>query len=473
MKKMECFKRVTACALVLLLAVPFTAIAQQIEVTADAQSPEQTFRPEELDQMLAPVALYPDALLAQTLTAATYPLDIVAADRFVKANPGLKSDELMAAAKDMDWSPSVKAMLQFPDVLAMMDNQLDWTTKLGDAFLAQQREVMDSVQRLRQRAYAQGKLNTNKEEMVKQDPQTQTIIIEEANPEVVYVPVYDPLDVYGTWWYPDYPPYYCYYPGYIVGGFLVGVFAGSIWGWGSWDCDWHRHGVFVDVNNFNNFTSHSFSSGERFHISRNAGGKVAWEHNPQFRRNAGYRDYWTAQRFGGQKVSNPAVMPSTPAFRGAQQAVPSAPASRGGQQAAPSTPVFRGREQAGTKVSAPRGGTDNTKVVIPSTPRPEFRGNIGNQQATQPQPAITVSSPSPRGQVSVAPPAREFTRSSESSSVFNGAGSGGFERAASFRGNSSFQSARTSSGSSGVSHGGGESGREGGQGGDRQDNRRR
>ncbi|MGE5197328.1 MAG: DUF3300 domain-containing protein, partial [Deltaproteobacteria bacterium] len=138
MKEIKLFKRIAACALVFLLAVPFTAMSDQIQENAAVQIPEQVFRPEELEQLLAPVALYPDALLAQVLTAATYPLEVVAADRFVKANQGLKGAALLEAAKDKDWEPSVKAMLEFPDVLAMMDEQLEWTERLGNAFLAQQ-----------------------------------------------------------------------------------------------------------------------------------------------------------------------------------------------------------------------------------------------------------------------------------------------------------------------------------------------
>ena len=158
MKKIKRFKHITSCMLVLLLAIPFSAMSQPIEESMAAQTSEKFFKPEELEQMLAPIALYPDALLAQVFTAATYPLEVVEADRFVKENQGLKGEALLEAAKDMDWEPSVKAMLEFPDVLAMMDEQLEWTKKLGDAFLAQQSDCMDAVQRLRQKAYEQGNL---------------------------------------------------------------------------------------------------------------------------------------------------------------------------------------------------------------------------------------------------------------------------------------------------------------------------
>ena len=185
MRKMNMCKCVTACVLALLLTRPFTAIAQQ-EVNTEWWVPSnQAFRPEELDQMLAPIALYPDALLAQVLAASTYPQSIVAADRFVNDNPRVDMQTLINIARDTDWPPSVKAMLQFPDVLAMMDQHLDWTTKLGDAFLAQQRDSMDSIQRLRQMAYEQGRLTTTREVVVRLDPQTQTIFIEPANPKMV------------------------------------------------------------------------------------------------------------------------------------------------------------------------------------------------------------------------------------------------------------------------------------------------
>ena len=149
MGKMNIVKYISACAFALSLICPFTAMAQGAVNTEWLVPSNQVFRPEELDQMLAPIALYPDALLAQVLAAATYPQGIAEADSFVRNNPGVNGQTLIDAARDTNWPPTVKAMLLFPNVLAVMDQHLDWTTKLGDAFLAQQRDAMDSIQRLR------------------------------------------------------------------------------------------------------------------------------------------------------------------------------------------------------------------------------------------------------------------------------------------------------------------------------------
>jgi len=409
MNKAGIFKSVTAFMLVLLLALPCAVMSQDGGYVAADENTGQVFRPEQLDQMLAPVALYPDALLAQVFTAATYPLDIVSADRFIREHPGLRGQALVEAAKDKDWAPSVKAMLQFPDVVAMMDNQLEWTTKLGDAFLAQQREVMDSVQRLRHKAYGQGKLASSKEQIVSVDPQTQIIIIEQANPDIVYVPVYDPMVVYGPWWYPGYPPDYCFYPGFVTGFFLPGFFVSFECGWRSWDCDWHRHNVNIHINNFNNFITHSFVRPQRFHVNNAGRASVSWRHNAQFRRGAGYRDYWTAQRFGGRQ-------------------------------------------------SVSIAGAGNLKTVRPPAApvqRAEFRARPVNPPAVRPVMPARVLIP-------------QVSREREGATIFSNIGRGGSERAASFRGQSSFQSIRSSAGGlrggGGMSHGGEGVGRSGGEG---------
>src|SRR5215472_12069466 len=170
--------------------------------TAPAAAPAApVFKPEELDQLLAPIALYPDDLLAQVLMAATYPLEIVQADRWVKdpKNAKLKGEQLASALENQPWDPSVKSLVPFPQVLDMMSQQLDWTQKLGDAFLAQQKDVMDTVQRLRRKAQAAETLKTNEQQVVKTEPASQTIVIQPANPQVVYVPAYNPTVVYGTW----------------------------------------------------------------------------------------------------------------------------------------------------------------------------------------------------------------------------------------------------------------------------------
>ncbi len=274
----------------------------QKEVSKDVQESEKPpLRPEELDQLLAPIALYPDDLIAQILSASTYPVEVVQAARFVKENAKLKGEKLMAAAKDKDWEPSVKAMLEFPDVLAMMDQKLDWTSKLGDAFLSQQRDVMDSVQRLRRKANETGNLKTTKEQKVIVEQQTQTIVIQPANPQVVYVPTYNPTVVYGAWPYPAYPPYPVYPPGYVATGvlsFAAGVAVGAAWsGWGGWHSNWHGGDVDINVNRQNSFTRNNYTNANRYQLSQNRTTQ-AWQHNPQHRKGAQYSNQATAQKFG-------------------------------------------------------------------------------------------------------------------------------------------------------------------------------
>ena len=194
---------------------------------AEPAEPEDVplFTQAELDQMLAPVALYPDELLSQVLMAATYPLEVVEATRFARAHPELKGQDAVRAAKDRPWDPSVKAMLAFPQILDRMDQDLDWTRRLGDAFLAQQEQVMDTVQALRKRADEAG--NLKETEHVRVVREERTIIVRNRYPDVVYVPYYDPTLIYGSWWWPDYQPVrwspwtgYRYYSGYS--GFFWG-----------------------------------------------------------------------------------------------------------------------------------------------------------------------------------------------------------------------------------------------------------
>lgn len=286
------------------LAVPPELIAQapQGETASEEAS---AFRPEEIDQMVAPIALYPDALLAQVLTASTYPLEIVQAARFVEQNKELKGEKLMEAAKDKDWEPSVKAMLSFPDVLLMMNEQLEWSEKLGNAFLGQQKDVMTSVQRLRQKALDAGNLKTTNEQkvIVKEDPSV--IIIESPSPQVVYVPAYNPTVVYGTWAYPAYPPVYAYPPNYVAGtalfSFGVGVIVGAAAsGYGSWGCGWGHSEVDIDVNRQNNFTRNNYTNAEKYQMKQSARNQT-WKHNPEHRKGAQYSNQATARKYGQQR----------------------------------------------------------------------------------------------------------------------------------------------------------------------------
>jgi len=218
------------------------------EAAAEAsQDGDRYFSQAELDQLLAPIALYPDGLLSQILMAATYPLEVVEAARWSRANPGLSGAEAVKAVEGKSWDPSVKSLVAFPQVLQMMDEKLEWTRDLGDAFLAHRALVMDTVQKLRKRAYDAGTLRSNQYYRVER--RGDHIVIEPANPEVVYVPYYDPRVVYGTWWWPAYPPvYWAPWPGYypVAGsGFFwsVGVFVGPRFFFGFWD--WPHHHVHI------------------------------------------------------------------------------------------------------------------------------------------------------------------------------------------------------------------------------------
>ena len=288
MKIREACKRIVQWILVVSLAVPAGVLAQGSTPGAPEKSAQLS--KEELDQMLAPIALYPDALLAQVLMASTYPLEVVGAARFVNENKNLKGDQLEAALLKKDWDPSVKSLVPFPAVLSMMNDKLDWTQKLGNTFLAQQKDVMDAVQRLRAKAQASGNLKTSKEQIV--IVEREIIRIEPAT-QVIYVPTYNPTVVYGVWPYPAYPPYPYYPPGYVAGvgvmSFAFGVAVGASYGgfhWGHGDVTINRN---INVNrqtaNINN-------------INRPAeGGTGKWQHNPEHRKGVQYPNQATAQQY--------------------------------------------------------------------------------------------------------------------------------------------------------------------------------
>jgi hypothetical protein len=243
---------------------PYSPVGQSSEPSpAPAAQPS----PQELQQLVAPIALYPDALVAQILAASTYPTQIVEAERWMQRHSNLKGEELAREVDKQDWDPSVKAMAQFPSVLENLDKNLSWTSSLGEAYVNQPQDVTDAVQTLREEARKAGHLNSNEQEKV--TTQGNTIIIEPANPEVVYLPAYDPWLVYGApivaypGWYPV--------PGIFWGGvglsfgigFGIGYFGGFGWGWGHWGYDWHGRRAFFDHHEW---VSHSRDFGhEGFH----------------------------------------------------------------------------------------------------------------------------------------------------------------------------------------------------------------
>jgi hypothetical protein len=274
----------------------------QPAATAPPAQPSAVFKPEELEQIVAPIALYPDALLAQVFMASTYPLEIVQAARWSREHPEIKGDAVAKEMEAQSWDPAVKSLVAFPDVLVMMNEKLDWTQKLGDAFLAQQKEVMDAVQRLRSKAKESGNLKSSKEQTVKTEPAPagapapQIIVIESSSPEVVYVPTYNPTVVYGAWPYPAYPPYYYYPPAYVPGAafftFSAGVIVGgAIWG----NCNWGGSDIDIDVNRYNNFNRNEINHNN---INNRSGNKNTWQHNAEHRKGVEYRDSATQQKYG-------------------------------------------------------------------------------------------------------------------------------------------------------------------------------
>ncbi|MEW9582513.1 DUF3300 domain-containing protein [Paraburkholderia sp. DGU8] len=263
----------------------------------DAAPPRTPFKPEEIEALVAPIALYPDSVLAQVLMASTYPLEIVHAARWVKSNPKVTGDAAVKAVGDQPWDVSVKSLVAFPQILEPMNDKLDWTQKLGDAFLAQQKDVLDAVQRLRARASDSGNLKSNEQQnvVVEQAPAgAQTIVkIEPSNPQVIYVPAYNPTVVYGSWSYPAYPPTYwppppAYYPGgALMTGLAWGVglaAAGAIFG----NCNWGGGDVNVNVNKAANID-------RNFDRTKVQGGR--WQHDGSHRQGVAYRDNATREKY--------------------------------------------------------------------------------------------------------------------------------------------------------------------------------
>jgi hypothetical protein len=253
----------------LLLASAPAGFADQTSQSTNQSISDVKQTPEQLQQLVAPIALYPDELVAEVLAAATYPTQVVESDRWLQDNKNLQGKQLADEVNKQPWDSSVKALTEFPSVLANMDKNLSWTSSVGDAYMNQQKDVMDAVQVMRQHADAAGNLDNNSQQKV--EKKGKTIIIEPANPEVVYVPAYDPWLVYGAplamWpgWY-GYPGLYVAGPGIAFGvGFGLGLFGGFGWGWHHWGFDWgHRAIIF----NHNTYISHSRAFTNRNNVSR-------------------------------------------------------------------------------------------------------------------------------------------------------------------------------------------------------------
>jgi hypothetical protein len=293
-------RRLALCAVPLMLMWGLAAAparAQDAIAAVQAQTPIEAKLPEgQIEQLVAPIALYPDPLLTQVLMASTYPLEVVEAARWSHDNSMVKGHALQDAMQTQPWDPSVKALTAVPQTLQMMSDKLDWTQQLGDAFLAQQQDVLDAVQKLRAEAQAAGNLQSTPQQVVTTEAPAagaaaasgrKPIVIEPVDPDVYYVPVYDPAVAYGAWSYPAYPPFNWSPPGFVasnVVSFAAGVAVGSaIWG----GCDWWQNHVIINVNRFNVFN----------HININIANDT-WIHNPEHRHGVPYQNASVARRFG-------------------------------------------------------------------------------------------------------------------------------------------------------------------------------
>ncbi len=291
---------------VMLFSLALTPQPAQAQTPVE-QAASERFSQEELAQMLGPIALYPDKLLSQILMASTYPIEVIEADRWVKKNPEVQGDALDRALLEKEWDPGVKALCHFPAILALMSERITETTRLGNAFLAQEAEVMDMVQELRAKAYAQGNLISTPEQKV--IVEKETIIIEPANPRVIYVPYYDPFYIYGPWWYPAYYPYYWGPPGVRISlGFGISYWPGVYFGFsfGDW-CyfDWPSRYIYINVYQRPRYVRY-----DHWHSKPGR-----WQHSHVHRRGVAYPDKYTATKYG--------QYPHRPAdYRGATRGYP-------------------------------------------------------------------------------------------------------------------------------------------------------
>src|SRR5260221_5973696 len=288
-------------ALALVIAIPVAVSAQTTDKAPTPGDPAQPasqtpptaelLKPQQLEALVAPIALYPDELLANVLASSTYPLEVVQADRWLKERKSLKGDALKKEVEKQSWDDSVKALASTADVLTMMSDKIEWTKNLGDAVLAQQPDVMDAIQRLRTKAYDNKKLVTTKQQKVsvKTQESKQVVVIEPAEPGTMYVPYYEPAAVYGDWPYAEYPPYYFGYPSYIgAGAIAAGLAFGTAWAIGRWGnywgggCNWGNRNVYVN------------------HRTTNIG--TGWQHNPAHRQGVRYNNTNVQQRFGNNNL---------------------------------------------------------------------------------------------------------------------------------------------------------------------------
>lgn len=411
MKLLSCniATQLIALSCVVLIAPGETLLMAQSESTQSqpsANNDPAPLKPAELDSLVAPIALYPDQLVAQTLAAATYPLEVVEAARWLKNNSSLQGESLVKAAAQQNWEPSVQALVVFPDVLQQLSQNLTWTTALGNAFLAQQEDTLSAVQRLRAKAQASGALQSNAQLTVadQQVDGSNVIVIQPANPDVIYVPSYDPSLVFGAASYYPYPSLTYPSTGALVAtgllsfgaGVAIGSYFGGYHGWG-WGTHWGlRPSVYVN----NNFINRSGFRGSNY-----AGrtGNAAWVHNPAYRGSVPYSGAGVANRYGKPGSTGSAARIATP--NGAAGVISGPRGTAGGVRTpngaagAITTPKgnamgVRGPNGSGGAITTPKGGASRmaTPNTMPQTmphvnqnrPNP-FGGGGGHPQMNSPR----------------------------------------------------------------------------------------
>jgi hypothetical protein len=438
-----------ALLLLVIPLSPFAAWAQTQAPAAPAAAPssDQLLKPEQLDALVAPIALYPDDLLSLVLMASSYPLEVVQADRWLSQNKSLKGDQLKAEVDKQGWDASVKSLVATPDVLTMMSGKLDWTQKLGDAVLAQQPDVMDAIQRLRARAQANNKLQTTPQQTVAVTQESnghKVISIQSTSADTVYVPYYDPNVVYGGWPYAEYPPYSWGYPSYIGAGliatgvafgtgYLVGRWAGGNWNWGG-GVNWGNGNIIANRPRVNPLNVNNINTGN------------VWQHNPTHRQGVRYSNNNVQQRFGN---SNRAGADQRMDFRG-----------RNGQQVLnPGNNGNRAGQRPTQQPAATNRATNRDNRQNAGNRQANNRQNANNKRTANNRPAQTSRNNNA---------ARNNARTNVNRSNAMNVQRGNVARAQSTRGQASLGNARASVGMGGGPRGGG-GGVRGGGGGRRSD----
>jgi hypothetical protein len=366
------------CSVLLVTGDPAVYAQPSTQEAAPQEQAEPKIPNDQLDSLVAPIALYPDPLLAQVLAASTYPLEIIQLQQWLLQHKDLKDKALVDAVQKQDWDPSVQAMAALPDALKQLAENVKWTTDLGNAFLAQQADVMDAVQRMRGKAKDAGNLKSTEQQKVetKVVESKSVVVIEQANPQVVYVPSYNPTVVYGPPVYP-YPPITYPPPGYYAAGmaisFGIGIAMGAAWGggWG-YGCGWGGGNNNVTINRNNNFVNNSNRTNVSNRSSQRSGGGNSWQHNPQHRGGAPYSNRATANKYGGTARGGSVGDRQTngrqnQSQRGDRQQAGTMDRGAGGRQQSGDR-GGAGRQQAG---SMDRGGGGGDRVgnrQVPNTP---------------------------------------------------------------------------------------------------------